>query len=133
MLTWNQEMSVNVRELDEQHQKLVGLLKTLHEAMRNKQGKEALKKIFSGLVTYTADHFASEERLMKQAGYPEYEEHRRIHEKMTAKVLALQQEFQQGRVGLSLEVMKFLENWVEKHIMGTDKKYGPYLNQQGIY
>jgi hemerythrin len=126
-------MSVNVRELDAQHQKLVGLVRTLHEAMRNKQGKEALKKIFSGLVAYTATHFATEERLMQQAGYPELEEHRRIHEKMTAKVLALQQEFQQGKVGLTLEVMKFLENWVEKHILGTDKKYGPHLNQQGIY
>lgn len=133
MLSWNEQMSVNVRELDEQHRKLVGMLKTLHEAMRHKQGKEALKKIFFGLVNYTASHFAAEERLMQQTGYPEYEEHRQIHEKMTAKVLALQQEFQQGKVGITLDVMKFLENWVEKHIMGTDKKYGPYLNQHGIF
>lgn len=126
-------MSVNVRELDDQHQKLVGMVNTLHDAMRRGEGKEALKKIFFGLVNYTASHFAAEERLMKQTGFPEYDEHRRIHEKMTAKVLAFQKEFQQGKVGLTLDVMKFLENWVEKHIMGTDKKYGPHLNEHGIY
>ena len=33
---------------------------------------------------------------------------------------------------LSMEVMNFLKNWLVKHIMGTDKHYGPYLNAKGV-
>lgn len=127
------ELSVNIRELDDQHRRLLGLVEKLKAAMRQGRGKEELGRIFDGLVAYTANHFASEERLMQAHGFPEYEDHKRIHAAMTAKVLDLQRQYREGRLGLSLEVMKFLENWVAKHIQGTDKKYGPFLNAKGVY
>ncbi len=127
------ELSVNIRELDDQHRRLLGLVEKLKAAMRQGKGKEELQKIFDGLVTYTASHFASEERLMLAHGFPEYEDHKRIHAAMTARVLDLQRQYREGRLGLSLEVLKFLEDWVGKHIQGTDKKYGPFLNAKGVY
>ena len=69
---------------------------------------------------------------MKTHGYPEYEDHRQIHEKMTQKVQDIQKQHHQGKVNITLDTMKFLEDWVTKHIMGTDKKYGPFLNSKGV-
>jgi len=132
MLAWDERMSVQVRELDDQHKKLIKMVGDLHQAMREGRGQQELSKILNGLISYTITHFAAEERLMQTHGYPEYEAHRQIHEKMTQKVKALQQEYQAGKRGLSLDVMKFLEDWVAKHIMGTDKKYGPFLNSKGV-
>ena len=132
LLTWEERYSVQVRELDDQHKNLIGMVQALHEAMREGRGKQELNKIFAGLVTYTASHFASEERLMKMHGYPEYQEHQEIHAKMTNKALSLQKEFQAGKMGITLDTMKFLEDWVSKHILGTDKKYGPILNSKRV-
>jgi hemerythrin len=28
--------------------------------------------------------------------------------------------------------MNFLKNWLVKHILGTDKAYGPFINGKGI-
>lgn len=28
--------------------------------------------------------------------------------------------------------MDFLSSWLVEHIQGSDKKYGPFLNQRGI-
>jgi len=33
---------------------------------------------------------------------------------------------------MSVEVMEFLKDWLEKHILGTDRKYGPFLNDKGV-
>jgi hemerythrin len=131
-LTWNDKYSVNIREIDEQHKRLVAMMGELHTAMLQGQGKQALGKILNGLIAYTASHFATEERLMKAHGYPEFEEHRDIHAKMTNKVLDIQKQYQDGKINITMETMKFLEDWVAKHIMGTDKKYGPYLNGKGV-
>ncbi len=132
-LAWNDQYSVRVHELDEQHKKLIAMVQTLHNAMREGRGKQELNKIFADLVAYTASHFASEERLMKQHGYPDYQAHHEIHTKMTNKAMSLQKDFQAGKTGITLDTMKFLEDWVSKHILVTDRKYGSFFNGKGVF
>ena len=131
-LSWNESYSVNIKEIDEQHKRLLALVGNLHAAMLEGQGKQALGQVLDGVVGYAASHFASEERLMRTHGYPDYEEHRQIHERMTQKVLDIQKQYHSGKVNITLETMKFLEDWVSKHILGTDKKYSPFLNGKGV-
>ena len=132
LLSWKDDYSVKIKEVDEQHKKLIGMINDLHEAMTQKKAKEVLGDVLKKLADYTVFHFSTEERLMRSNGYPEYEEHRDKHQKMTTKVLALQDELKQGKITLSMEVMDFLKNWLDKHILGTDKKYSPFLAGKGV-
>ncbi|MGC8495423.1 MAG: bacteriohemerythrin [Syntrophobacteraceae bacterium] len=129
---WNEKYSVNIREIDEEHKKLIGLVGQLNSAMRQGKGKDALGKVLYDLIQYTRTHFADEERIMKSGGYPDYQDHKAKHDWMTNRVAAIYKDYQEGKTTITIEVMSFLEQWVEKHIMGTDKKYGPYLNAKGI-
>ena len=52
---------------------------------------------------------------------------------MVGKVLALQKDVDSGKLTVSSEVMKFLQDWLNKHIKGTDMKYSPFLNEKGIH
>jgi len=129
VFVWNEKYRVNVKELDDQHRTLIGLVGQLDDAMREGKGKQALGLILGQVINYTKTHFAAEERLMKACGYPEYHEHRLIHEKMTAKVTELQEQFKTGKVMITMDVMNFLTDWLQKHILGTDKKYSPFLTR----
>jgi hemerythrin len=40
--------------------------------------------------------------------------------------------FEAGQTALSIEVLNFLKDWVGNHIQGTDKKYGPFFNKNGL-
>ena len=84
---WKEEFSVNIREIDIQHQKLVAMLNSLYESLKKGEGLEALGSTLSELVSYTKTHFATEERLMKTNAYPGYLSHKEKHEKMTNRVL----------------------------------------------
>ncbi len=130
--TWNEKYRLNVKDMDEQHRVLIGLVGQLDDAMREGKGKQTLGLILERLVDYTKVHFAAEERLMKASGYPEYQEHKIIHEKMTSKVVDLERQFKDGKTMLSLDVMKFLTDWLQKHILGTDKKYSPFLSSPNM-
>jgi len=132
LLNWKDEYSVNIKEIDDQHKKLVEMINELHEAMVQKKAKEVLGGVLSKLVSYAATHFANEERLMQGNGYPEFAGHKEKHEKMTAKVIALQKDWQAGKAALGIEVSQFLRDWLDKHILGTDKKYAPFLNSKGV-
>ena len=132
LFAWNEKYSVNIRELDEQHKKLIGMVGRLHDAMRQGKGKQALEEVLRNLIQYTKTHFAAEERLMKNHEFPGYESHKAKHDGMTKKVADLYREYQDGKTAITLDVMTFLENWIDKHIMGTDKQYSPFLNSKGL-
>ncbi len=132
LLTWKTDYSVNIKEIDEQHKKLINMINQLHEAMKEQKGKEVLKPILQQLISYCATHFAAEETMMMAHAYPDLTEHRDKHQKMTAKVLALQSDVNSGKASITIDVMNFLKEWLDKHILGTDKKYSPYLNSKGV-
>ena len=41
-------------------------------------------------------------------------------------------EFQAGGAFVSIELMAFLKDWLEKHIQVTDMQYSPYLSQRKV-
>ena len=132
LLSWKAEYSVNIKEVDDQHKKLIEMINELNDAMGQGKAKDVLGAILGRLVSYAASHFAMEERLLQAHGYEEYQDHKEKHEKMTAKVLELQRQFKDGKAAMTIEVMNFLKNWLDKHILGTDMKYSAFLNSKGV-
>jgi len=132
LFTWNDSFSVNIGVIDMQHKKLVSMVNELHQAMVEGSGKEKLGNILSNLINYTRDHFTTEERLMRTHAYPDFLAHKSEHEHLTGTVVDFQRRFQSNEVGLTIEVMEFLKNWLCNHILGSDKKYSPFLNAKGV-
>jgi hemerythrin len=132
LFPWSNTYSVKIGIIDMQHKNLVGMVNDLHQAVVAGHGKDQLGKILSSLVKYTQIHFKTEESLMESHKYPEYNQHKLEHERLTETVLDFQAKFQRNEVGLTIEVMSFLKSWLSKHIMASDQRYGPYLNAQGV-
>ncbi|SMC22961.1 hemerythrin-like metal-binding domain protein [Desulfacinum hydrothermale DSM 13146] len=128
VMVWTDEYSVGDFDLDRQHKRLFALVNQLAHAMRQGQGKKVLEPIVGELVDYTQTHFEDEERAMERCGYPDLAAHRETHAKFVQKVQEVVDKFQKGEVGLSFEVLEFLETWLKKHILGTDCQYAPHLS-----
>lgn len=125
--TWSEQMSVNNAQMDAQHQKLVGLINQLYDAMRQGMGKDVTGKIINELYNYTITHFRAEERLMSEKNFPKLAEQEASHEKFTAKVNQFKQDFDDGKLSLSMDIMNFLQDWLKNHIMKMDKEYAEVM------
>jgi hemerythrin len=132
LITWKDEFSVNVRAIDEQHKKLLGMINELHAAMIQRKGQEILSQIVDRMLAYASTHFAAEERYMVQFHYLGYLAHKEEHEKFIGKAKDLQQRLNDRTLVLSLEVVTFLKDWLTNHIVGIDKRYGPHFNSHGL-
>jgi hemerythrin len=132
LFPWKETYSVQIGIVDMQHKNLVNIVNELHQAMVAGQGKQELGKILSGLIKYTQIHLKTEENIMELHRYPEYIHHKREHEQLTQTVLDFQSKFQNNEVGLTIDVMDFLKTWLSNHILGSDKKYTPFLNAKGV-
>ena len=133
LMTWTNELSVSIIHVYSQHMKLVQLLNSLHDAMKCGKGKEVIVQTLSALVDYTTYHFSTEEALFAAHGYPDSLKHKKEHASLTKTALDLKERSSEGAQFLTSETMLFLKDWLNSHILGPDKKYGPFLNAKGVH
>jgi hemerythrin len=132
LFPWSQKYQVGIGFVDTQHKQLVDIINRLHQAMHSGKGKEVLGKTLEELIQYTKSHFAAEEKVLQSSGYPEFPAHRAEHERLTFTVLEFHQKLMSNEIGLSLNVMDFLKDWLGQHILHVDMKYAPYLKEKGV-
>jgi len=128
---WSDEYSVGIAEIDEQHKTLFAMVDKLHDAIMHKAGSAACRVILDELVDYTRVHFALEQTLMRVGHYPEYDGHCKLHKELVEEVEALQHKIASGHAAISFELLQFLRNWLTKHILSEDMKYGIFFKQGG--
>lgn len=132
LMTWDSTWSVNVKEIDGQHQRLIALINDLHDAMKAGKGRDVLGGVLTELANYTVYHFGTEEKLLQANGYPGYGAHKKEHETFTKEVLDLKSRCDRGDLILTINVMAFLKDWLTGHILKTDKRYSAFLNGKGV-
>lgn len=132
IVEWNDNYSLKIKDIDEQHRQLIDQINILHDAMKKGKGKEVVGSIISRLAEYTQRHFMTEEQLFLKHAYPETTRHTREHNAFIERVAGFQKDLDSGRIMLSMEVLNFLKEWLIGHIQGVDKKYGPFLNAKGV-
>lgn len=131
-IEWDDSLSVNIREIDEQHKTLVNMINQLSDAMTKGKGRTVIGEIIAGLAAYTVTHFQTEEKYFDRFHYPDAEKHKREHEAFVKKVTDFKTAFDSGKVTLSVDVLIFLSNWLTGHIKGTDMEYSVFFIKNGL-
>ncbi len=132
LFEWNDSYSVQVASIDEQHLALMNMINALHEAMGKRKSHVVMAALLEELGRYTREHFSFEESKMQEAGYPGLEEHRIAHHALIERVTEFQTAYEGNSTGLSLEIMEFLKDWLQIHILDEDQQYSACLKEAGI-
>ena len=77
---WENSYSIGIKSIDIQHKKLFELVNKLFELEDNANVKEEIREILYAFSDYTVVHFKDEEAYMASIGYPQLQEHKKIHE-----------------------------------------------------
>jgi hemerythrin len=132
LIEWTDKLSVRVREIDDQHKKLIRLLNVLNDAIQSGKGKHVLENTLRELADYTVYHFQTEEKYMKQFGYAGFIPHKVAHDEFAKKVLAHQADLKENKLVEPLALMAFLRVWVTNHIMDMDRQYSETFIKGGL-
>ena len=128
-LIWDNSLSVEIQEIDEDHRKLVDLFNILNHSVAEEEAENYIEAIMEELISCTVWHFRHEERLMLKYVYKGFEEHKAEHLELIESVKELQQKLLQEGKQISSEDIKFLEHWLTGHILGADMALGSYLGE----
>lgn len=126
-IEWDSSFETGITEFDNQHKKLAALINRIYNAIKDGRAQNEVESILNELVDYTVYHFDSEEKAFKQFNYPEYAEHRKIHEALKSQVGKFINDLKSGRSSIGYNLMEFLKSWLLNHIKVEDKKYSKFL------
>lgn len=131
MFEWKDEYAIGNGAIDEQHQRLFELGRQVHELLTVKRGADKyddLMDLIKELKDYTVYHFEFEEGMMEAAGYPNLDIHEQEHRKFIQKLEDLStQDLDAFQNKIAFEMLGFVANWIERHILDTDFKYKEYV------
>lgn len=133
IVTWCEEYSVNVKEIDIQHQKMLQLVNNLHSAVEARIGKNDLKDLLVELVEFTRMHFSTEEKYMKKYDYPELVKHHKEHKMLLQHLDDLVKAVSKGNYPTFYSDYDVSTDWALIHISEHDKGLGAFLNTKDVY
>lgn len=128
-LIWDNSLSVDIKEIDEDHRKLLDLFNILNHSLKNGDAANYIEAVLEELISLTVWHFRHEERLMLKYGYDAMAEHVTEHQQLTESVRKLHKKFMQEGKTLLTQDITFLESWLTGHILGADMELGAYLGK----
>jgi hemerythrin-like metal-binding protein len=132
-LVWDKKYELGNSEVDRQHKSMYEMVNNIIRQCEQGQASEIIKEALDFLVGYTEHHFYSEETLQREIGYPDYENHRQMHEGFKAIVGNLVQSYAQEGSSDSLinSIRNKVIDWLINHIQSEDMKIAGYIHRQG--
>jgi hemerythrin len=128
-LVWEPHLAIGVAEIDAQHRELFERVNSLLDAMREHRGAAQVKLLLHFLGRYVIDHFDTEERLMREAGYPGHDLHRREHEGFAREFHEVARAFAEGGAtpAVVVKLNVWLCDWLRRHVSDSDQAMGRFL------
>ena len=131
---WADVLNIGLPSLDEQHKQLVSITNRLFQEIVRGTGIEVVFEILDELARYADSHFAYEESLLREHGFPadKLELHLAEHHALNAQVHDFVREARKNTGLIDLEVYDFLRGWMDDHLQRTDKGYAEFLSSRGV-
>ncbi len=129
-LRWTPDLTVGVDLVDEQHKRLFSEVDKLVTAA-NQKDFTLVGKTFDFLAAYAVEHFASEEKLMRDGNYPGMAAHISQHRSFVRDFVALKATYERdgATVVVVLKLNNWLFHWLWNHVRGSDVEMGKYLEK----
>lgn len=131
-IVWNKDIEIGIETVDKQHRMLVDMINEFHDAIIAGQSYEKMGDIITGLLYYAQTHFATEEEFFRKYNYPDRQAHIREHNEFIMNITSKFDKMKKGELVLSVEISKFLRDWLLNHVMSSDKKFAPFIKEIAV-
>lgn len=127
-IDWLQEWECGDVQIDEQHKKLVGLSNNLI-AMSLLPTIDQTKVLLwlDRLFNHLEQHFACEEIILSEIGFPDAEEHAAVHKSLLEKTWQTRESYLRGEIKASAFFPFIVDDVIMGHMIQADSCFFPFI------
>ena len=130
-MEWSPEFETGVPEMDKQHRRLLDMANSFHTALKEGE-KEKAREILIDFTKALFNHLRDEERFMEKIGYPELENHVKLHRSLAGMIKEGRDEFERNDHRAFTRSLSLIMSWLLTHIKKSDRKYGIFMREQAL-
>lgn len=128
---WSSQYTVYVPQIDAEHRAIFLMGAELERAAAARTPQVRIREIVRALMGHAEDHFAHEERLMRDARYQGFEWHKKQHDGVRRKLKELSRRIEADDRQAPAELLEYLAHWLRDHTAVTDRMLGATLRNFG--
>ena len=125
-LAWTPTLTLNDAVMDHTHVEFVELLNAVGAA-----GPQEIAAAMRAFVDHTEQHFAEEERWMKESGFPPLGCHQNQHNMVMQVAQEVCKRVAKGETDLGEPFAKAVAEWFSDHVTVMDSILKQYMDMQG--
>ena len=130
---------VGIAEINKQHLRLASyavefslIVDELSTREPTIQDWRRIDALFSKILRFVATHFSQEEELMRRYDYPDYEAHKKLHDKFSEEMKKMQGEINNRNIRFKKKMSSLLWDWLYHHINEVDYQYRDFFISKGL-
>lgn len=127
MLKWDHRFELGNEKIDAEHRIFLGLIIEFQNAGQQGAPKGKLLRNFQEICKYAEFHFLSEENTMIDHGYPDTEQHAKLHRQLLSEAGNKLNQLHTDTASVE-DTFQFLFQWFALHTSIEDKKLVAYLD-----
>jgi hemerythrin len=129
LVQWNESYKLGIPVIDKQHHDLYKMLNELNLAMAEGRGKTFAADIMSRLAPLLRDHFAEEEKTLRQINSPAYRRCCSKHAEELAMIEFFLRDKSASDPSAVIDLLYFLDTLLEGHIDSDRQALGLYVEE----
>ena len=128
---WSALFEVGHERIDFEHKIFLGLIRDASTALERGLPQERVIRHLDEVKKYAVFHFTSEENIMVDVAYPDYEKHRKEHQVLLALLADKAHQYRSEEIQLD-EIIEYLFEWFALHTTQVDTHLARYIEKAQI-
>jgi len=125
------EIDVGVKEIDAEHDLMLGLVRALEGAVASAP-RPQVQALLQQLSEFASVHFATEESLMRIYAYPDFAGHQLEHARLMDQIDQVRSAFATGNVQPTGSFASALRHWFIEHVRSHDLALARFVRESEI-
>ena len=125
--SWDDSYLTGISEIDKHHRHLFSLLNKAYADFIRKSPTQDIVMLVDELIDYSSYHFTAEEQWMEESDFPDFETHKKEHDRFSKQVLNIYKKSPDNKQTLLLETLSLVHGWLSLHIAQVDAEFGRFI------
>ena len=125
-VVWDKKFEVGHERIDSEHRIFLNLIREVSLMPERRVSKDRIQRHLDEFKKYARFHFTSEENIMFDVDYPDFNSHSNEHEVLLAQLDERVYHYTKGELPLD-DVVSFLFEWFALHTTQIDTRLSGYI------